>query len=79
MYDCETMQLLHRYSLAGVDGDAYRCLAALPAGRVAAGNIAGINILNLKKADCGAEMVLSTIDAAEGCAACLGKAGLGVY
>lgn len=78
MYDCETMQLLHRYSLAGADGDAYRCLAALPAGRLAAGNKAGIDVLDLESAGCGAETVLSTIDAAEGCAACLGKAGLGM-
>ena len=76
VFDCKTMQLLQRYSLPGTAADIYECVAALPAGRIAAGNSAGIDVLDLSldTDSCAAQTVLSTADASARYAACLGKA-----
>ena len=74
VFDCKTIQLLQRYSLPGTADDFYECVTALPAGRIAAGNRAGIDMLDLDMAGCAAQTVLSTADAGARYAACLGKA-----
>lgn len=68
------MQLLQGCSLPGTADDVYDCIAALPAGRIAAGSRAGIDVLDLDTAGCAAQTVLSTADAGARYAACFGKA-----
>ena len=92
MFDCETMQLLQKRSFAGPVfdryADAYECIAALPAGRIAAAKFGGIDVLafdmaglELEPAGLASEpayavkTALLTANADDGCAACLGDAG----
>lgn len=78
------MQLLEDYSTARSDNDTYLSIAALPAGRIAAGHFAGIDVLDLamagceaapagtaRRPTCAAETILSRAHAVDWCALCL--------
>lgn len=86
MIDIKTRQLLQLCS-SGIE-DYYICMAPLPAGRIAAGNAAGMNVLALEMdgselASGGlagqprhaAKTTLLGTDAFPWCATCLGSAG----
>ena len=85
------MQLLQEYSrTASVSQDNYGAIAALPAGRIAAANFAGIDVLDLETASCKAaptgtacrptcatETILSGADSVDWCAPCLWQKSAG--
>lgn len=93
MLECETRQLLQKRSFAGPGfdryGDPYDCIAALPAGRIAAAKFGGIDVIAFDMAGpelasagvacepaCAVKTALwEVFDADARCASCLGDAG----
>ena len=84
--DCKSRQLLQECSYDWVWGYPYVSMAALPAGRIAAGTFNSTDMFYLDMASsgsaraglacqprCAAKTTLLGADASEGCAACLGS------
>lgn len=83
VFDCRAMHLLQEHSIARKGDDQFEAIAALPVGRVAAGNRAGIEALDLttagceaapagaaRRPTCAAETILSRADTVGWCAPC---------